>query len=36
MNMNMNDKKTRRLIAIVALVIVVAMVVTSVLPALIG
>lgn len=30
--MNMNDKKTRRAIAIVALVIIVAMVATSVIP----
>ena len=33
--MNMNDKKTRRVIAIVALVIIVAMVATSIIPSLI-
>jgi len=32
--MNMNDKKTRRVIAIVALVIIVAMVATSIIPAM--
>ncbi len=32
--MNMNDKKTRRIISVIVLIIVVAMVVTSVLPAL--
>lgn len=36
MRMNMNDQKTRRLIAIIALVVIVAMVATSVIPALIG
>lgn len=32
--MNFNDKKTRRVIAIVVMVIIVAMVATSILPAL--
>lgn len=32
--MNFNDKKTRRIIAIVVMVIIVAMVATSILPAL--
>lgn len=30
--MNMNDKKTKRLIAIITLVIIIAMVATSVIP----
>lgn len=32
--MNMNDKKTRRVIAVIALVIIIAMVATSIIPAL--
>ncbi len=32
--MNMNDKKVRRIIAIVVMVIIVAMIATSVLPAM--
>jgi len=32
--MNMNDKKTRRIIAIIALVIIIAMVATSIIPAM--
>ena len=32
--MNFNDKKTRRIIAIVAMVVIVAMVATSILPIL--
>lgn len=34
--MNMNDKKTKRMVAIIVLVIVVAMVATSVIPYLLG
>lgn len=32
--MNFNDKKTRRMIAIIVMVVIVAMIATSILPAL--